>query len=348
MLAVDLAPPEASRQDEQRAQRHGQPGEGEHQRLPFQRGHLEARVDHLVRPHARLGRGQRGDDVPEADGWPRQELEPARQVGMRGHRLQAQARQPPEHLDPDPPPPQRAVDEKLKHRQRHQRVPPARGGQMPVHRHQPSGERQAAENPDDDLAGRQRDAEQQHLGHDGIPVPHRLRDDAVESFLLVRDPAVGHELVDDEPGPLVQRRIGQQQQRDRDQQARVNAPVDDEGVSDHHARGQRRDQQRPPGHGHEHDARAQVVDPPVGPRPAEVPQQRAQRPAVDQGKTSCRGHREEHGAAAGAIARASGTLQRSPYTAPRRRRGAYSISSRSFALTTTWLPPGTSTSWKKE
>ena len=225
---------------------------------------------------------------------------------MRGHRLQAQARQPPEHLDPDPPPPERAVDEKLKHRQRHQRVPPARGGQMPVHRQHPSGERHAAEKPDDDLAGHQREAEQQHLGHDGIPVPHRLRDDTVESFLLARDPTVGHELVDDEPGPLVQRRIGQQQKRDRDQQARVHAPVDDEGVSYQNARGQRHHQQWPPGHGDEHHTHAQVVDPPVWPRPAEVPQQRRERPAVDQRKTSYRRHREEHGAAAGARARGAG------------------------------------------
>jgi len=33
---------------------------------------------------------------------------------------------------------------------------------------------------------------------------------------------------------------------------------------------------------------------------------------------------------------------------PRDPRRTYSISSRSFALTTTWLPPGSSTSWKNE
>ena len=185
---------------------------------------------------------------------------------------------------------------------------------MPVHRQHPSGERHAAEKPDDDLAGHQREAEQQHLGHDGIPVPHRLRDDAVESFLLARDPTVGHELVDDEPGPLVQRRIGQQQKRDRDQQARVHAPVDDEGVSYQNARGQRHHQQRPPGHGDEHHTHAQVVDPArlaASSRSAATARRAARRrpaknlvPPPSRG-TWGRGRRPRAG---------SGTLQRSPYT----------------------------------
>ena len=183
---------------------------------------------------------------------------------MRRHWLQPQARQPPEHLGPDPPPPQRAVDEKLKHRQRHQRVPPARGDQMPVHASPDVGANGKPPKPQTTtwLAA----SAMPSSSISGTTASLCLTACATmpsNLFLLVRDPAVGHELVDDEPGPLVQRRIGQEQQRDRDQQARVNAPVDGERVSDHHARRQRRDQQRPPGHGDEHDARAQVVDPPV-------------------------------------------------------------------------------------
>ena len=193
------------REDDQRAQREDHRGEGEDDHLRRERGDRGVLEDDLVRVHTGLRRGQSGHDERESLGRERQEAESARQVGMRGDRPQTKPRQPPQQVCPDAPPPERAEQQELEHRKTDQRVPVLGRDLLRIEQQPADQGPQAADSPHHRLAPDQGQAEQNHLGRDGIAEFFCERDDLGDTVRLIGCPALLQEDLDRSSRPPVQR-----------------------------------------------------------------------------------------------------------------------------------------------
>ena len=199
-----------------------------------------------------------------------QRAEAAGAVGMGRKEPQVEAREPPEKPHPHAQPPRPAPHQELEHRQAHQAVPPAGRGQAHLGGAPPRGQFRRQ-------VGAQAGVHRDHRDHDqdGFELPRRPQplgpphETAEARFVFRGDDALGEQFAQHAADALGEQPLGEEEERNRQQQPRVRAETvakrhqhpPDGGAVEERQQGQRQPGNRRDGQAEPHHAGAAAQQP---------------------------------------------------------------------------------------